>query len=135
MKIKSQERASISIAKILCISLILILISGIGVMAVSAKLNDVKIVLRNGYEMTVLTSKTKVSDILAENNIILNEDESYDKKENNSEINDNPIFTLTIELEMKYMRKIYNILLLSKYIKKDIKNNNDTSPSPTFSVY
>lgn len=75
MKIKSQERASISIAKILCISLILILISGIGVMAVSAKLNDVKIVLRNGYEMTVLTSKTKVSDILAENNIILGEDE------------------------------------------------------------
>ena len=75
MKIKKEERASISIAKILCISLILILISGIGVMAVSAKLNDVKIVLKNGYEMTVLTSKTKVSDILAENNIILNEDE------------------------------------------------------------
>ena len=75
MKIKSQEKASISIIKILCISVILILISGIGVMAVNAKLNDVKIVLKNGYEMTVLTSKTKVSEILEENNIILEEDE------------------------------------------------------------
>lgn len=75
MKVKSQEKASISIIKIICISLILILISGIGVMAVGAKLNDVKIILRNGYEMTVLTSKTKVSEILEENNIILKEDE------------------------------------------------------------
>lgn len=75
MKIKSQEKASISISKIICISMILILMSGIGVMAVNAKLNDVKIVLRNGYEMTVLTSKTKVSEILEENNIILEENE------------------------------------------------------------
>ena len=75
MKVKSKENASISIMKILCISIILILISGIGVMAVSAKLNNVKIILQNGYEMTVLTSKTKVSDILEENNIILEDDE------------------------------------------------------------
>ena len=51
MKVKSKENASISIMKILCISIILILISGIGVMAVSAKLNNVKIILQNGYEM------------------------------------------------------------------------------------
>ena len=38
-------------------------------MAVNTKLNDVKIILQNGYEMTALTSKTKVSDILEENNI------------------------------------------------------------------
>ena len=75
MKIKSQENASISIMKIICISIILILISGIGVMAVNTQLNDVKIVLRNGYEMTVLTSKTKVSEILEDNNIILEDDE------------------------------------------------------------
>lgn len=75
MNKKSQEKASNSIIKIICISLILILISGIGVMAVSTQLNDVKIVLRNGYEMTVLTSKTKVSEILAENNIVLEENE------------------------------------------------------------
>lgn len=72
---KKEERASISIMKIICISIILVLISGIGVMAVNTKLNDVKIILQNGYEMTVLTSKTKVSDILEENNIILQENQ------------------------------------------------------------
>lgn len=72
---KNQERASLSIMKIIAISIILILISGIGVMAVNDKLSDVKIVLQNGYEMTVLTSKTKVSEILEENNIILEENQ------------------------------------------------------------
>ena len=68
---KKEEKASISIMRIICVSIILILISGIGVMAVSTNLNDVKIVLQNGYEMTALTSKTKVSEILKENNIHL----------------------------------------------------------------
>ena len=72
---KKEERASISIMKIICISIILVLISGIGVMAVNTNLNDVKITLQNGYEMTVLTSKTKVSKILEENNIILEENQ------------------------------------------------------------
>ena len=72
---KKEEKASISIVKIICISIILVLISGIGVMAVNNKLNDVKIVLQNGYEMTALTSKKKVSEILEENNIILEENQ------------------------------------------------------------
>ena len=72
---KNEEKASISIMKIICITVILILISGIGVMAVNTKLNDVKIILQNGYEMTALTSKTKVSEILEENNIILEENQ------------------------------------------------------------
>ena len=72
---KNEEKASISIMKIICISIILILISGIGVMAVNTQLSDVKIILQNGYEMTTLTSKTKVSDILEENNIILEENQ------------------------------------------------------------
>ena len=72
---KREEKASISIMKIICISIILILISGIGVMAVNTQLSDVKIVLQNGYEMTALTSKTKVSDILKENNIVLDENQ------------------------------------------------------------
>ena len=72
---KREEKASISIMKIICISIILILISGIGVMAVNTQLNDVKIILQNGYEMTALTSKTKVSDILEENNIILEDNQ------------------------------------------------------------
>ncbi len=72
---KREEKASISIMKIICVSIILILISGIGVMAVNKNLTDIKIILQNGYEMTVLTSKTKVADILEENNIILEENQ------------------------------------------------------------
>ena len=72
---KREENASISIMKIICVSIILILISGISVMAVSTDLKDITIVLQNGYEMTTVTSKSKVSDILSENNIILNENQ------------------------------------------------------------
>lgn len=72
---KREEKASISIMKIICVSIILILISGITVLAVNTDLKDVKIVLQNGYEMTALTSKTKVSEVLKENNIVLNENQ------------------------------------------------------------
>ena len=54
---KNEEKASISIMKIICVSIILVLISGIGVMAVSTNLKDVKIELQNGYELTVLTTR------------------------------------------------------------------------------
>ena len=72
---KKEEKASISIMKIICVSIILILISGIGVMAVNTNLKDIKIVLQNGYELTVLTSKTTVNEILEENNIVLDENQ------------------------------------------------------------
>lgn len=72
---KNEEKASISIMKIICVSIILILISGIGVMAVNTSLKDVKIILKNGYEMTVLTSKATVNEILEENNIMLEENQ------------------------------------------------------------
>lgn len=72
---KRQENASISIMKIICVSIILILISGIGVMAVNTNLKDVKIILQNGYEMTTLTSKATVSEVLEENNIVLEENQ------------------------------------------------------------
>ncbi|MCI8616804.1 MAG: hypothetical protein HFJ60_00835 [Clostridia bacterium] len=70
---KNEEKASVSIMKIICVSIILVLISGIGVMAVSTNLKDVRIILQNGYEMTVLTAKTTVDEVLEENNIILEE--------------------------------------------------------------
>ena len=72
---KREEQASISIMKIICVSIILILISGISVMAVNTELKDIKITLQNGYEMSTMTSKNTVSEILEENNIILNEDQ------------------------------------------------------------
>ena len=70
---KREEKASISIIKIICVSIILLLISGIGVTAVNTNLKDIKIILQNGYEMTVLTSKATVSEVLEENNIVLEE--------------------------------------------------------------
>ena len=72
---KKEENASISIMKIICVTIILILISGIGVMAVNTDLKDVKIILQNGYEMTALTSKATVSEVLAENNIVLEDNQ------------------------------------------------------------
>ena len=72
---KKEENASISIMKIICVTIILILISGIAVMAVNNDLKDVKIILQNGYEMTALTGKATVSEVLAENNIVLDENQ------------------------------------------------------------
>lgn len=72
---KNEEKASISIMKIICVTIILVLISGIGVMAVSTNLKDVKIVLQNGYELTVLTAKSTISEVLDENNIVLDENQ------------------------------------------------------------
>ena len=48
---KREEKASLSIMKIMCVTIILILISGIAVMAVNTNLKDTKIVLKNGYEL------------------------------------------------------------------------------------
>lgn len=79
MKVNKEDNSSskntTSIVKIICVSLILIFLSGMGVMAVTTQINNVKITLANGYEMTVLTSKTNISEILEENNIVLAEEE------------------------------------------------------------
>lgn len=47
---KNKENASLSIVKIICVSIILVLISGIGVLAVNRNMTDVKIILQNGYD-------------------------------------------------------------------------------------
>lgn len=72
---KNDDKASISLKKILCISIIFIFLTSIAVMAGNVSLKNVKIILSNGYEMNVLTSKSKVSEILEENHILLLEDE------------------------------------------------------------
>lgn len=72
---KKEEKASFSLIKIICVSIILILISGIGVMAVNTDMKDVKIVLQNGYEMPTSTLKKTVSEVLEENSIVLDENQ------------------------------------------------------------
>lgn len=70
-----KNKNKISLIKMIGICLILVLLSGAGVMAVTTQVNTVKIQLSNGYEMTVLTSKTNVKEILEDNNIILENNE------------------------------------------------------------
>lgn len=88
------DKASISLKKIVCISIVLIFLLGIGVMAGNVKVNNVKIILSSGYEMNVLTTKTTIKDILDENHIILLEDEkvtpSFDE-----ELSDNKTIVIT----------------------------------------
>lgn len=91
---KREEKASFSIIKIICVSIILILISGIGVMAVNTDMKDVKIVLQNGYEMPATTLKKTVSEILEENSILLEENQKT-IPELDAEITDGQIIKIT----------------------------------------
>lgn len=72
---KKNKQGSISIKKIIGISIVVIILLGISVVAGNAKLNNVKIKFSNNHEITVLTSKTKVSEILEENHIMLSSNE------------------------------------------------------------
>jgi len=78
ISIKDEDKASISLKKILSICLIFMFLSGICVMAADTKINNVKITLSNDYEMNVVTSKNKVSEILEEKHIILLPDEKVE---------------------------------------------------------
>ena len=64
------------IRKIVFISLILVMMFGIGVIATKAELTNVVIEFSDKYQLEVVTSKIKVADILEENNIIVLEDET-----------------------------------------------------------
>ncbi len=72
---KKDDRASISLIKILVICLIVITLTSVSVMATSTQISNVKIILSNDYEMSIVTANKKVADILEENNIELAEDE------------------------------------------------------------
>ena len=71
LKNNVDEKASISLKRIIGICLIFLFISGICVFAANKQVRNVQITLSNGCEMNVVTSKTKVSDILDEKHIIL----------------------------------------------------------------
>lgn len=69
------NKSKISLIKVIVICLILFVLSGAGVMVVATNLSTVKIELANGYQMTVLTSKNNIKEILEDNNIILKDNE------------------------------------------------------------
>ena len=70
-----KDEASISIMKIIGISLIIILVFGVSVMATEIDIRSVQITMANGYKMTVVTTKTNVEEILEDNNIVVEDDE------------------------------------------------------------
>lgn len=77
LKNNVDEKASISLKRIIGICLIFLFISGICVFAANKQVRNVQIILSNGCEMNVVTSKTKVADILDENILYY-----YQKKSN-----------------------------------------------------
>ena len=95
---KKAKKAQFPIRKIIGICLILLFVMGVGVMASNAKLNNVKIILSNGYIMNVTTSKTKVSEILDENHIILLPEESVIPNKD-SELSDNKTIKISKDKE------------------------------------
>lgn len=85
---KTEQKLSIKIIrKIVFISLVLIALLTIGVLASRSEVNYVTIVFPEDYETTVMTSKVKVADILAENHIIvLPDEEVYPLEDNNIDV-------------------------------------------------
>lgn len=91
---KKDDKASISLKKILILSLLVIFSFSIVVFASNSKVNTIKIKYSNGETTQVITSKTKISEILEENHIIvLPEEYIYPSIE--SEIGDNKTITIS----------------------------------------
>ena len=72
---KKRNKKTFPIIRITLTIIGLILMSGVGVMAVTTKVNNVEITLADGYQMTVLTSKSNIAEILKDNNILVGENE------------------------------------------------------------
>ena len=120
---KNDDKASISLRKIVCISIILIFLLSVGVMAGNVKVNKVKIVLASGYETEILTTKTSVKDILDENHIVLLEDEKVTPN-TSEELSDN--MTIIISKESDDVEISESIEKASDVSTEEILNNYST---------
>lgn len=65
------KKTKIAIRRITGICLIVIILSGLCALAANTKLNRIKIICSNSYEIVTMTTKTKVSEILEDNHIIV----------------------------------------------------------------
>ena len=86
-----KDRGSISIFKIIGISLIFVLIFGISVLATEIDMKSVEVTMANGYTMTIVTTKTNVAEILRDNNIFLEDDEKVSPELDSNLTEDNKI--------------------------------------------
>lgn len=110
------EKASISVRKIVIISVLLMFLFSATVMASAAKLNAVKIILSNSQEMDVLTTKTKVSEILDENSIIVLPEENVVPDLESEISEENNVITIT---SSKDKQEIINLAQESEDITLD----------------
>lgn len=107
-KQNEHEKATISLKKIFIITVIVLMITGMmSVMATNKQLTSVKILLSSGYEMNVMTTNEKVSDILAENHIVVLDGETVTPAMD-AVLSDNKTITITkgakqAKAEQEYM--------------------------------
>lgn len=121
---KDNDKASISLKKIVCISIILIFLLGVGVMAGNVKVTSVKIILSSGYEKEVLTTKTSVKEILDENHIVLLEDEKVTPSAS-EELSDNNTIIISKESE-ESIEVSEKVEKSSEVTAEDVLNNYTT---------
>lgn len=76
--IKTKEYAHLVLKLGIIVAIIIVLSLGISAFAGDAKINNVKIKFSNNHEITVITSKTKVSEILDENHIMIASNEKVE---------------------------------------------------------
>ena len=95
-----KNKGKFALIKVIIICLILIALSGAGVMAVTTGLNTVTIELSDGYSLKVFTSKTNVKQILEDNNILINEGEKVSPNLT-EEIGKNKIIKISNKLEQE----------------------------------
>lgn len=88
------------IRRIVFIALVLLLLLGLGAFASSRTVNSIIVRFSDDTEITVLTSKSNVNDILKENNIYISEDEivtpDYSQK-----VGDDRVITISKKSEIK----------------------------------
>lgn len=116
---KKEENASVPLKKILLISLIIISLTGISVKASNSKLNTVKIILSNNYEMSVITNKTKVSEILKDNHIILKEDEKSSPSIDDELSENNTIRIAKEDVELEISEEITNDITVEEILNQN----------------
>lgn len=106
--------------RVIIITLTLICLLAIGVKASNSKINTVSITFSDDCEISVMTSKTLVSDILEENHIILMEDETvYPPLESHIDVTKNIIISKGEEKNTVVAEEAYNLTeqqILGKYV-------------------
>lgn len=93
---KKADMASVSLKKIFILSIIVLFILGIAVFAGGEQVYNVKLKFANGEETILITTKTKISEILEENHILVLEEE-YVYPSLEEEIGEEKVITISKE--------------------------------------